>query len=252
MDRVVYFVVRDTKLDAGDGIVVKDLEELKQRLLALRPKGEWRLVVSIHGAENVISARGGNLKNPDAEGVYDAEDIKRLFADDAEFRKWRDAHGPAWTTLNACQVHKQFEAAIIQAFNKSTATQNAQGLGKGCRPATVTMSYTRPGGGQEVTTWSQWRRLPKGEQRELEAMMSELNKKVGYFGGPPVDESLLLHYYFDEEPKGGWPVVTVSVDYADTGISFHNRTQNARFLSEKCKDHLGPMRSRKATAPPAP
>ncbi|HEX6011607.1 MAG TPA: hypothetical protein VFY87_07355 [Geminicoccaceae bacterium] len=94
MDRVVYFVVRDTELDAGDGIVVKNLEELKRHLLTLRPKGEWRLVISIHGAENVISARGGSLRSPDAEGVYDAEDIKKLFLDDAEFRKWREAHGP--------------------------------------------------------------------------------------------------------------------------------------------------------------
>ena len=81
--------------------------------------------------------------------------------------------------------------------------------------------------------------------------MSELNEKFGYFGGPPVDKSLLLTYYFDEEPKGGWPVVTVSHNRADTGISFHD-TENARFLSEKCTSHTGPMRRMSRRPRPRP
>jgi hypothetical protein len=252
MGRVIYYVVGDTKLNSGHGIEVKDLEEMKAHLMKSRPEGEWQLVISIHGAEDVIATRGGNLKNRQEKGVYEAADIRKLFGDDEAFKRWREAYGPTWTTLNACQVHQQFEAVIIQSFNKPKTKQNAQGLGQGCRPATEIQQYYRKGSKTPVTTRSQWKRLSKSEQRDLEGMLSELNKKFGYFGGPPVDESQLLRYYFDEPPKGGWPVVTVSYNRADTGISFYNRTQNARFLSEKCTEHLGPMRPHEPKVPPAP
>lgn len=252
MSRVIYYVVGDAKLDAGSGIRVKSLEQMKAHLMKSRPEGEWQLVISIHGAEDVIATRGGSLRNRDEEGAYEAADIRKLFGDDEDFKKWREAYGPTWTTLNACQVHKPFEAVIIQAFNRPKTKQNAQGLGQGCRPATETRQYYRAGSSKPLTTRSQWKRLSKAEQKDFLAMLVELNQKFGYFGGPPVDESQLLRYYFDEPPKGGWPVVTVSYNRADTGISFYNRTQNARFLSEKCSNHRGPMRPHQSTAPPVP
>lgn len=250
MDHVLYFVVGDAGLNSGDGIFVEDMEALKAHLLKSRPEGDWRLVISIHGAEDVIATRGGNLKNRQVQGVYGADDLRKLFGDDEAFTKWRAQYGPTWTTLNACQVHKPFETVILQSFNRPTSKQNAQGLGTACRPATTTMTYFR--GDTAVTTRSQWRRLSPGEKKELEAMLVELNGKFGYFGGPPVDKAHLLDYYFDEEPKGGWPVVTVSANRSDTGISFYNRTQNARFLSEKCTNHMGPMRRHTPKVPPAP
>jgi hypothetical protein len=254
MDRVIYFVVGDVTLNSGNGIEVENLEEMKERLMKMHPQGEWQLVISIHGAEDVIATRGGNLKNRQEKGVYDADDMRKLFGDDTAFKKWRDDHGPTWTTLNACQVNLPFEAVIIQSFNKPKTKQNAQGLGKGCRPATEIMEYYKDPKDKKtrVKTRQQWRRLSRSEQADIKSTLSELNKKFGYFGGPPVDESLLLEYYFDEEPKGGWPVVTVSHERADTGISFYNRTQNARFLGEKCTEHIGPLRPHRPTMPPAP
>jgi hypothetical protein len=47
-------------------------------------------------------------------------------------------------------------------------------------------------------------------------------------------------------------VARVGVDHADTGIGFQKRTQNARFLSETCKEHLWPMRFHRAVARDAP
>jgi len=250
MDKVIYFVVGDKKLNSGNGIYVKDLEEMKKRLTRKRPKGKWRLVISIHGAEDLIATQGGYLRNRQAKGAYEAGDLKRLFSDDPEFVKWRNAYGPTWTTLNACQVHKQFESVLIKSFNKPKSTQKAQGLGKGCRPATETKQYYRAGHDKPIENRSQWKRLSKDEKKDLVNILAELNRKFGYFGSPPVSKPELLHYYFDEEPKGGWPVVTVSHNRADTGISYYNRTQNARFLGEKCRGHLGPMRGRKSKVPP--
>jgi hypothetical protein len=249
MDRVIYYVVGDTNLNSGDGIEVSDMKEMKAHVMKTRPEGDWRLVISIHGAEDVIATRGGNLRSRDAGGVYGADELRKLFVDDPDFKKWRERYGPTWTTLNACQVHKPFETVILQSFNRPKSTQNAQGLGQGCRPATETMHYYADRSDTPITTRSQWRKLSKGEKESMEGTLSELNKKFGYFGSPPVDESLLLGYYFDEEPKGGWPVVTVSHNRADTGISFYNRTQNARFLSEKCSKHIGPMRGRVPKVP---
>lgn len=36
---------------------------MKTRLMKKRLKGEWRLVISIHGAEDVIATSGGFLRN---------------------------------------------------------------------------------------------------------------------------------------------------------------------------------------------
>jgi hypothetical protein len=206
-----------------------------------RPEGEWRLVISIHGKEDLLSTKASNLKKPQAEGVYRADEIRKLFVDDKQFTDWRKDHGPTWTTLNACQVHMQFESVIIEAFNKAKTSQHAQGLGTACRPDTVVLQYHRSGHKTPVTTRSQWGALSMSEKKAFERMLSELNTKFGYFGGPPVPETHLLHYYFDEPPKGGWPVITVSLNRHDTGISFYNRATNTRFLTSECKEHLGPL-----------
>ena len=132
-DRVIYFVVGDKKdkdtasprageepkgINSGDGIVVNDLDEMKGRLMESQQTGDWRLVISIHGAEGVIVNRGGDVsKNPQAK-VYGPDDIRKL-GDDEAFKKWREAYGPTWTTLNACQVHRELEGEIIRSFNKS-------------------------------------------------------------------------------------------------------------------------------------
>lgn len=241
VNRIIYFVVGDGRLNSGNGIYVADLEQMKKRLLKMSPEGEWQLVISMHGAEDILATVGGYLRTRPDKGVYDADKIRKLFGDDADFKKWREAYGPTWVTLNSCQVNQKFEAVIIQSFNKPKAKQKAQGLGKGCRPYTDIKSYY-DASGNKVTTRHQYNRLSKNEKKDMLEVLSELNKKFGYFGGPPVPETHLANYYFDEEPKGAWPVVTVSVDKADTGISFYNRTQNARFLGEKCRGHMGPMR----------
>ena len=237
INRVIYFVVGDKGLNSGNGEYVPDLEEMKKRLLKMTPEGEWQLVISMHGAEDVLATVGGYLRTRPDKGVYDAEDIRKLFVDDEHFKKWREAYGSTWVTLNSCQVNQKFEAVIIQAFNKPKAAQKAQGLGKGCRPYTEIQSYG-DSSGKEVATRQHYIRLPKNEKKQMLEMLSELNEKFGYFGGRPVPATHILDYYFDEEPKGAWPVVTVSLNRVDTGISFYNRTQNTRFL-RKCERHMG-------------
>ena len=75
VNRVIYFVVGDKKLDAGNGIHVENLEEMKKSLVKIKQQLPWRLVISIHGADSVISPKGGDLKNPKAEDYYDADKI---------------------------------------------------------------------------------------------------------------------------------------------------------------------------------
>ena len=249
MNHLVYFVVGDKKLNSGNGIYVKDLEGMKARLMKLSLTGKWRLIISIHGSEDVIATQGGYLRSRSAKGAYEADDLKKLFGD-ADFDKWRKAHGPSWTTLNACQVNLPFEKVLLTVLNKPGSTQKAQGLGQACRPYTDIMYYI-DAKKRAIRNKNQWRRLSKTEKKEMEEMLKELNRKFGYFGTPPIDESLLIHYYFEEEPLGGWPTVTVSYNRQDTGISFQNRTQNARFL-KTCTKHIGPMRDHKASVPSVP
>ena len=248
MRRVRYYVV-SADLDSGSSIRVSDLENMKDHLMAVRRNREWRLVISIHGNESVLSVRGGDLGNRQAKGVYGADEITKLFIDDADFARWRSAHGPYWTTLNACQVNLPFERIILSAFNKPDSRQRAQGLGSGCRPHTNVDLYYPNNSNTALTKREQLRRLPREERQNFLTVLLELNRTMGYFGGPPVSEALLQEYYFDEPVKGAWPRVTVSHQRNDTGISYYNRTQNARFLGQLCTQHLGPQRGRSPRVP---
>jgi hypothetical protein len=240
VNKIIYFVVGDSGLNAGNGIYVEDLETMKAKLLEMKPEVEWQLVISMHGAEDALATVGGNLRTRPKKGFYDAAAIQALFGDEA-FKKWKESYGPTWVTMNSCQVNKPFETVLIQSLTRSKTKQQAQGLGKGCRPYTDVKTYV-DSKNNSITNRSQYNKLGKKEKEDFLAILSELNKKFGYFGGPPIPDTHLLHYYFEEEPKGGWPVVTVSVDKQDSGISFYNRTQNARFLGDLCTKHTGPMR----------
>ena len=250
MNRLIYFVVGDKKLNSGNGIYVKDLETMKTRLMKFRLKNKWRLIISMHGSQSVIATRGGLLKNPDAKGAYDADELKELFGDD-RFERWRKSYGPTWTTLNSCQVQRPFEKVLLDVLNKPVSKQRPHGLGQSCRPYTEVMWYYDVND-RKIDSKTRWRRMSKSDKKGFEEMLKELNRKFGYFGTPPVAESLLERYYFNEEPLGGWPVVTVSYNRKDTGISYQDRAQNTRFL-KKCTKHIGSLRGRKASVvPPAP
>jgi len=66
----------------------------------------------------------------------------------------------------------------------------------------------------------------------MASVLSTLNSKYGYYGGPPVPASEILDYYFDVDPRGAWANVTVGIDrggtVSDTDIPFWNRTTGPR------------------------
>lgn len=250
-DRVVYFVVGDPKLNSGNGTYVEDLEAMKKKLMTLRLNGDWRLVISMHGAEDVVAAKGGSLKSRDVPGVYDSDAMRKLFADDKSFTDWRDKYGPTWTVMNSCQVNKPFETVLVTSFNKAGANQKTHGLGQDCRPETNIYTLT-DARNRDVKTRQHYDKLSTPEKESIRKSLVEMNQKVGYFGSPPVPEALVLDYYFDEEPKGGWPVVTISFKRVNQeGWAFYNRTNNPEFL-KTCSEHRGRMRGHTATAPNVP
>jgi hypothetical protein len=244
--KVRYFVVGDPTLDASSGEYVKDLEEMKRALMQTRTETEWRLVISIHGSQEILATQGGHLKEPEGKGVYGEAKLRKIFGEDAAFNEWRERYGPTWTTLNGCQVNAKLEGVLIQLLNRPRSSQKAQGLGKNCRPDTKIVPVRI--GDLWIKRRSQWDKLSRPDQQRFISVVAELNRKFGYWGGPPVADSELLHYYFNETP-GGWPVMTISINYADTGWSFYNRAHNTTFL-KACKDNLGPLPPHKETVPP--
>jgi len=248
MSRQRYFVVGDRGLNAGDGIFVPTLEAMRDRLVRIRRREVWTLVISIHGAEDLLATQGGYLRDRNASGAYEADDIRRIFARNRNFVTWRNRFGPGKVVLNACQVNQPFEKVILEALLRPGSVQQAQGLGRACRPGTTVqvLEYrTRP-----IRTRLQWNRIPRGVRRELERDLHRLNTESGYFGAPGVPRKLLLHYYFDEEPRGGWPVVRVTHFRRETSIPFYNRAQHPRFLKQ-CSGHIGSLPGRRPTVPPA-
>jgi hypothetical protein len=245
MNKQLYFVVGDRKLDAGDGIYVRKLEDIKPKLLRQKIKTKWVLVISIHGSEKFIATRTVAIRG--GKGAYDATAVRKIFANDAAFKKWRDTYGPARVVLNACQVGVDLESAIIESLTKKGSGQANQGLGTDCRPSTKVEWYTY--NGKRVERIGEYKTLPESAKTDMQKTLKKLNKEWGYFGAPPVPEAEILHYYFAEEPKGGWPVVRVSYRRKDTDVAFYNRMSNGDF--HKTCDPVT-LRGHKATAPPDP
>lgn len=243
MDRIVYFVVGDAGLNAGNGTFLRSLRMLPSRLRRLRISNEWTLVISIHGSENRVADLAHVPGN--GEGAYTAEELESLFSGD-QFQNWRDRYGPSRIVLNACQVSANYESTIINLLTKSGSGQAVQGLGDGCRPGTETMILQE--NGSDIVRRTQFTTLSEHRRRtHLESLVS-LNREWGYFGAPPVPANQVLHYYFDEEPRGGWPVVRVTHNRKNTNVPFFDRSSHSRFL-RLCDQGIGTLERRQSTVP---
>ena len=244
----MYYVVGDRGLNAGSGTFVPTLEAMRDSLIQQTRQHLWTLVISIHGAQTCVAAQGGSVASPTAPGTYNAEAITRVFNQHQPFVTWRAQNGPSHVVLNACQVNRVFEGVILSALLRPGSAQQAQGLGSGCRPSTYTeqLIYNN----RTIANRRQWRRfVPARERPGLLSMLNQLNQESGYFGAPSVPAAQVLHYYFDEEPLGGWPVVTVSVQRQGTGHAFFNRSANPRIL-QQCTGHMRALPRRTTIVPP--
>lgn len=241
--KYVYYVIGDPRLNAGDGVFLKSLKDIKKSLMKRQIKEKWTLVLSMHGSADIIADQVQALAG--GKGAYDAAAITDLFDNDAAFTRWRDKWGPSRLVLNSCAVTQQFEGVLIKAFTKKGSSQSAQGLGSGCAPLTEVKVYTY--NNKDIKTWSDYRKLPKNAQADFKSQLDDWNQKWGYFGGPPVDGSLVLHYYFDEPPKGGWPIVQVGRSSNGIGVSFHDRATKAEF--HKTCSEAAPLRGRTPSVP---
>lgn len=252
------FVVRDTRLNLGGGTMVKDLEELKSKLKALKPNGDWTLVLAVHGSEERLGAQSPPDWQKDAE-FYKAADIEKLFNADKEFVAWRTKYGPTALSLVACQVSKSFEGTLINNLTrapKGASRQESRGLGKGCKPIASTKTFD-----DAPATKAEFLKMPVAKQNDLLEQMETLNDEWGYYGAPPVPASQLLHYYYDEAPKRAWVVVEVMVgtghevkDLTPTGIPYWNRTvgDKAAEFRRVCDQGAAPMRGHTPAVPDVP
>ncbi|MGA2404449.1 MAG: hypothetical protein ABSG91_22560 [Syntrophobacteraceae bacterium] len=245
MPRQVYFVVGDTNLNAGDGRFVRHLPDIRAPLRSLRLPGRWTIVISIHGSEEFIADQARSVRG--GQGAYDADAVTRIFGEDRAFVRWRDEHGPTWVVLNACQVSADLEGAIIRSLTRRGSGQAVQGMGTGCRPSTIVITVVE--NHRAIRTRSQYDRLPDELKNDMLTQLSALNREWGYFGAPPVRDDLILDYYFNEEPRGGWAVVRVSHQRRDTSIPFYNRRNDVNFL-RLCGSAVGTLPQRVPSVPP--
>ncbi len=243
-----YYVIGDRTLNVGGGAFLATLDALKPALMRSRIQGNWTLVISIHGSQNYIANSSHGVRG--GRGSYDAAAIESIFANDAAFVEWRNRSGPNRVVLNACQASQALEGTIIRALSRPPQAgqpgQPAQGLGTGCRPSTSVETYEY--NGRPVRTRRQFNLMPPADRPDLERTVRQLNTRWGYFGAPPVPDNEVLNYYFDVAPRGGWPVVRVSVERADTDIAFYNRGSNPAF-HRVCTQGIGQLPERTSGAP---
>ena len=242
------YVVRDARLKLG-GTLVSDLESLKSQLMSTKMSGNWTLAIAMHGSQELLGAQAPPDWNANAK-FYKADDIERIFGKDKDFVKWRDKYGPSYLSMASCQVSKSFESTLISSVTRAGSGQHPQGLGAGCKPIA---SSTTVGGAP--ATREAYEKLAEPERNKVLQQLKDLNDKWGYYGAPPVAASLLVHYYYDEDPKGEWVKVEVMVgtghevkDLKSTGIPFWNRSTGpdaAKFRdlcdqgAVKERDHVG-------------
>ncbi|WP_223984178.1 hypothetical protein [Arthrobacter sp. NicSoilB8] len=247
------WVVRDRTIGLGGGVLVSDLADFKSRVMGTSDKDGWTLVLAIHGSEDRLGAQAPPDWQKNAV-FYRADDIEALFGKDEAFAKWRDEFGPTQLSLVSCQVSASFEKALITNLTRpgdKGVRQQGRGLGAGCKPVSNAWAI-----GEAPKTRRQYDRLDEtGKQKALDKL-GELNQKWGYYGAPPVPDDQLVHYYYDEDPKGEWVTVEVQVDngkheLTPTGIPYWNRTfgPDAARFRQLCTQGVGTLKERESKAP---
>lgn len=241
---VVYLTVRDREIGIG-GQVVPDLEAVKSTIMRRQQTTGWTLVVAIHGSRDRLAAQQPPDWQKDAV-FYDAQKIKAMFGGDPAYVTWRDKFGPQRVVILGCQVGATFEQVIADNMARGGSAARAQGLGEGCKPITrsIVVSWGPEGKEKPVTTRAEYARYSEDDRKGILQELSKLNAQWGYLGMPPVGFDDLLRFYFDEEPKGAWPVVEVNKDVNGSltplGVPYWNRMGNSTFL-RSCSMGVGAL-----------
>ena len=248
------WVVRDRTIGLGGGVLVSDLADFKSRVMGTNDKDGWTLVLAIHGSEDRLGAQAPPDWQKNAV-FYQAGDIEALFGKDEAFAKWRDEFGPTQLSLVSCQVGASFEKTLITNLTRpgdKGVRQQGRGLGEGCKPVSNAWAI-----GEAPKTRRQYDKLDDTRKQKALDKLSELNQKWGYYGAPPVPDDQLVHYYYDEDPKGEWVTVEVQVDNGKhelkpTGIPYWNRTfgPDAARFRKLCTQGVGTLKERESKAPP--
>jgi len=245
------YVVRDKGLQFG-GTLVSDLEDFKRKIMATKIAADWTLVLSIHGSEDRLGAQAPPDWQKNAI-FYRASDIEKLFNGDKGFVAWRDQYGPTFLSLVSCQVSASFEGTLISNLTRAGTSQQKRGLGAGCKPIATAITVTAP------ATRSEFDKLPQNTRNSIREQLKALNNKWGYYGAPPVADDLVVHFYYEEEPKGEWVTVEVMVGTGHTvgalkktGIAYWNRTtgDKAAEFRNLCDQGVGKLKREHTPAVP--
>jgi hypothetical protein len=249
------YIIRDKGLAVGTGNLVHDLEEFKTRVMATKITSDWTLVLSIHGSEELLGAQSPPDWKKNAT-FYKAADIEKLFNDDKAFVKWRNQFGPNRLSMVSCQISKDFEGTLISNLTRAGADkkrQPARGLGEGCKPMATAFSLNAA-----PKTRAEFDKLKDSKKNSIRAELQKLNEEWGYYGADPVPESLVIDYYYDEDPKAAWVKVEVTVgrghsfdELEKTGIPFWNRTTGDKSgeFRDKCTQGAAKLREHKPAVP---
>jgi len=248
------YVVRDKALLLG-GTLVSDLEHFKSAVMNTKIGTDWTLVLSIHGSEERLGAQSGPDWQKNAI-FYGDSDIKRLFNGDKAFVKWRDQYGPTSLSLVSCQVSASFDDTLISNLTRARAgkRQPKRGLGAGCKPIATALTVT-----DAPKTRAEFNKLPQAKQDAIREKLRKLNATWGYYGAPPVPDDQIVHFYYDEEPKGEWVQVEVMVgtghtvsELKKTGIPYWNRTtgDKAAEFRKQCDQGVGKLKRQHTPAVP--
>ena len=249
------YVVRDEGLRLG-GILVSDLKDFKRSVMGTKIATNWTLVLSIHGSEERLGAQAPPNWQKNAI-FYGASDVEKLFNGDKDFVKWRDQYGPTFLSLVSCQVSASFEGTLISNLTRVAAGNKRQpkrGLGAGCKPIATAFTVA-----DAPRTRAEFIKLPQGKQDAIREQLRRVNDTWGYFGAPPVADDLVVHFYYDEDPKGEWVKVEVMVgtghtvsELKRTGIPYWNRTTGpkAAEFRKECDQGVGTLKRERTPAVP--
>jgi hypothetical protein len=208
-----HIVTQDEDLKIGGAPTHESLEGLKNALMKNRKKddSQWALWVQMHGWEDVLAYRVDCQPDNDDNPCLTISDLHAIFLTDQKWLEWRKKYGPWKVVFLSCFLTDDMASAVEEIFLRPGAPRTAVGKSLECHTEILDIPINIGDRNTHIKTRKQYNSLSIENKRVFMDLLHNL-KKVGYcdIDTRKMADQELLHYYFNEDPKGLWLKCTVT------------------------------------------
>ena len=187
------------------GIVHDDLKKFKKVIMKSREKDEshWTLFFTMHGWENYLAYKDTCTPGKDC---FTLDNLKSIFSG-KDWENWRKKYGPWKVILTSCFLTDEMAKGVEALLKRDEAPSTSVGKSTSCETSidTIDLEVEINGKPVVISTPKQYQNLSIENKRAFLVSLNKI-KKIGYFAvdTTKMNEEELLHYFFNEPPKGAW------------------------------------------------